>query len=87
MSILIEGAKMPKDETCMFIHVDYNEKGKLCAFVVYDRGERLLGELQPVPTPHGRLIDANELLKGKSDHDTISTHEIWNAPTVIESEE
>lgn len=30
----------------------------------------------------GRLIDADELLKHKSDHETISTHLIWNAPTV-----
>lgn len=29
-----------------------------------------------------RLIDADELLKHKSDHETISTHLIWNAPTV-----
>ena len=29
-----------------------------------------------------RLIDADELLKHKTDHDTISTHLIYNAPTV-----
>lgn len=29
-----------------------------------------------------RLIDANRLLKGKTDHDMISTHLIYNAPTV-----
>lgn len=29
-----------------------------------------------------RLIDADELLKGKEDHQMISTHLIWNAPTV-----
>lgn len=29
-----------------------------------------------------RLIDADALLKHKSDHETISTHLIWNAPTV-----
>ena len=29
-----------------------------------------------------RLIDANELLKHKTDHDTISTHLIYNAPTI-----
>lgn len=28
-----------------------------------------------------RLIDADELLKGKEDHQMISTHLIWNAPT------
>ena len=29
-----------------------------------------------------RLVDADELLKGKSDHEMISTHLIFNAPTV-----
>jgi hypothetical protein len=29
-----------------------------------------------------RLIDADALLKYKSDHETISTHLIYNAPTV-----
>lgn len=28
-----------------------------------------------------RLIDADELLKGKTDHEMISTHLIFNAPT------
>ena len=29
-----------------------------------------------------RLIDADRLLKGKDDHEMISTHIIWNSPTV-----
>lgn len=29
-----------------------------------------------------RLIDVDELLKGKTDHEMISTHLIFNAPTV-----
>lgn len=29
-----------------------------------------------------RLIDANAVLKGKNDHEMISTHIIWNAPTI-----
>ena len=29
-----------------------------------------------------RLIDADALLKGKRDHEMISTHEIYNAPTI-----
>ena len=29
-----------------------------------------------------RLIDADELLKGRQDHEMISTHLIWNAPTI-----
>ena len=29
-----------------------------------------------------RLIDVDAVLKGKKDHTYISTHELWNAPTV-----
>ena len=29
-----------------------------------------------------RLIDADRLLQGYKDHESISTHLIWNAPTV-----
>ena len=29
-----------------------------------------------------RLIDADALLKGHQDHEMISTHLVWNAPTV-----
>lgn len=29
-----------------------------------------------------RLVDADELLKGRTDHEMISTHLIFNAPTV-----
>lgn len=29
-----------------------------------------------------RLIDADSLLEGREDHELISTHLIWNAPTV-----
>lgn len=29
-----------------------------------------------------RMIDADALLKHKDDHEMISTHLIWNAPTV-----
>lgn len=29
-----------------------------------------------------RLIDADELLKGYQDHEPVSSHIIWNSPTV-----
>lgn len=29
-----------------------------------------------------RLIDADSLLEGREDHEMISTHLIWNAPTI-----
>lgn len=32
--------------------------------------------------PMSRLIDADALLEGREDHEMISTHLIWNAPTI-----
>ena len=29
-----------------------------------------------------RLIDVDALLEGRQDHEMISTHTIWNAPTI-----
>ena len=96
MSVLIKGIDMPKDETCVLIHVKYNEDGKLCVFVIRDRGERLLGEMQSVPTPHGRLIDADKLTRKEIRHlfyhlpngdIAVPIIDIEHAPTVIETEE
>ena len=93
MSILIKGIDMPKDETCMLIRVKYNENGKPCVFVISDRGERLLGEIQSVPTPHGDLVDRKWLKKLWTATDNRlyisaeSVIDLDNAPTVIEAEE
>ena len=37
-----------------------------------------------LPEHHGSLIDADELLKYKTDHEMISTHTLYNAPTILE---
>lgn len=34
-----------------------------------------------------RLIDADALLKHKDDHEMISTHLVWNAPTIEPKQE
>ena len=86
MSILIKGMNIPKDcIECMRIML-WNVFE--CDVSDVEEGQRLSScPLVDVPTPHGRLIDADELLEHKTDHDMISTHLIYNAPTVIESEE
>ena len=37
-----------------------------------------------LPEQYGRLIDADALLTHKTDHEYISTHIIYNAPTILE---
>lgn len=50
-------------------------------------------EVVPVPTPHGRLIDADEIIKHEhqhyeylSDEFYIEVRDVENAPTIIEAE-
>lgn len=53
MSVLLKGLKMPKGNNFVTIHVSGN--GKWCD--VWET--ELEGEVVEVPTPHGRLIDAD----------------------------
>lgn len=88
MSILIKGVEMPKDETCVIIRVRYNENGKPRVFIVLDREERLLGEIQPVPTPHGRLLNLRDIAElACRTKDRMTLRQLSDLPTVIEAEE
>lgn len=97
MSVLIKGMDVPKNcDECPIQYKHWGYEIKLCPYSTVDNGADLFLPIDyrmkdcpiyEVPTPHGRLIDADELLKYKTDHEMISTHQIWNAPTVIESED
>lgn len=92
MSVLIKGMDMPRHcDECFF----YTEKsGGICR-VSYE-GRCPLVE---VPTPHGRLIDADKLeyitvpiapiFSGDSEHyeSVVFTKDINKAQTIIEAEE
>ena len=111
MSILIKGVEMPKEGQAMNIEIDFDGKT-----IVYFYGDipghededikielwRRIGEVIPVPTPHGRLIDADELMKyelqatlfpkGREENIDVWTNavaigDIMSAPTVLEAEE
>ena len=91
MSILIKGMDMPKasNEDCIAV---IRSNGKV---EVWQTGTREFeAKAIQIPTPHGRLIDASELIKsymrgtktGIDDfYDTIDI--IDNAPTILEAEE
>ena len=108
MSILIKGMEMPKAcEWCSFISTFTTESGLGCRcevekFEFWDYSKRQENcPLVEVPTPHGRLIDVDELfckidgIKGWDYGDesdmAISAAEALSAvddsPTVIEAEE
>ena len=86
MDILIKGMEMPENTTSIeIIFRDYEK--------MLQRERRFITSVIEVPTPHGRLIDADELLKDSETImlETIDDHEeveemIKDAPTVIEAE-
>ena len=94
MSILIKGLDMPKScEECKFESAQYVNNYCRRAFCSLGADYEHCPLIE-IPTPHGRLIDASELIKSymkgtKTDiddfYDTIDI--IDNAPTILESEE
>lgn len=96
MSILIKGMEMPK--SCLICVCDI-PKGN-CDLWRNQTPEEHRRERHPdcplieVPTPHGRLIDADALMEKKNTHiDVLAdwryvrVSTIEDAPTIIESEE
>lgn len=108
MTILIKGMEMPVT-CCQCKEMVYNpeikweqagkeeEGGWVCLLTgeLIDNTKREEHcPLVEVPTPHGRLIDADELIKHDhqyyeylSDDFYVLVRDIENAPTVIEAEE
>ena len=88
MSILLKGLKMPKGNNFVTIHV--SSDGKWCD--VWET--ELEGEAVEVPTPHGDLIDGDELYREVAKahaYEHLSVKRIIatvrNSSTVIETEE
>ncbi len=95
MDILIKDMGMPLmcDECPCYNESDYscNATGRGVIEYRYD-GHPDNCPLVEIPTPHGRLIDADELIAwdgtewGTPD-DVVMYGDIWGAPTIIEAEE
>lgn len=98
MSVLINGMKMPKNCMECAIRSWTEDEWDVCPFsgiMALNIGRQNDCPLVEVPTPHGRLIDADELKK-EYPHDEdweypVNTNEyvnesIDNAQTVIEAE-
>lgn len=91
MSVIIKGMKLPKN--CMECDLHFIARGldNECIFsndTVDDCTERRLYRcpLVEIPTPHGRLIDENELLRHKYGFSQTARTIIKNTNAVIEAE-
>lgn len=95
MDILIHGIEMPKDGCGFLMAFTLNEKGEwLCAKM----NECKWRTVNVLP-PHGRLIDADELMEKMLNEGDKYTNEhighgyhncqllVYDAPTVIETED
>ena len=78
MSILIKGVEKPM--SCDDCIVPLSK----CDFLQRRADECPIVE---IPTPHGRLIDGDDIYIGRWDIDTDLAEQIHNAPTILEAEE
>lgn len=88
-SLLIKGLEMPENTAKIYIAFFLRDGS-------YEGVEDIWSiEAQNIHTPHGRLIDADELMKHLADdgREAFTKHQVWlmlseyGAPTIIEAEE
>lgn len=102
MSVIIKGMKMPKScDSCDLIQFDDEGLEAHCPLSPYYRWCGTPPDYRPegcplveVPTPHGRLIDADALMECRLEPNHyeelkdgyIPDYDLDSAPTIIESE-
>lgn len=94
MSVIIKGMKMPKScDSCDLIQFNDEELEAHCPLSPYYRWCGTPPDYRPegcplveLPTPHGRLIDENELLRHKYGFSQTARVIIKNTDAVIEAE-
>jgi len=100
MSVLIQNMDMPKScDECPYAEYYGEEDNRKCQIlgsyvdIIDDNGETVRDDNCPfieIPTPHGRLIDADVACEKYKDEDSLiaelAYRKIRNAPTVIEAE-
>ena len=88
MSIILKGIDLPKEGEKITLAIFHD--GDIVSYKYWLPKE---AEAIQIPTPHGRLIDGDELKSIKSiqsaDFNSIETIQKWidNAPTILEAEE
>ena len=94
MSVIIKGMKMPKScDSCDLIQFDDEGLEAHCPLSPYYRWCGTPPDYRPegcplveIPTPHGRLIDENELLRHKYGFSQTARTIIKTTDAVIEAE-
>ena len=87
MSVIIQGLKLPAYQG---EHKEFDRYG--CFLTVYKTGKVELHifekdfDVKDIPTPHGRLIDADALLRTEINLANYPSNYIHIAPTIINAE-
>ena len=81
MSIILKGIDIPKDDEEITIEIS---KDGLRVYSTHLKEADV--EAIQIPTPHGRLIDADDIYIGRWDIDSDLAEQIQNAPTILEAE-
>ena len=89
MSIILKGIELPKEGEDITLEI--NHKGEVRVYSTELKETDTDAEAIQIPTPHGRLIDADKLRENIEEVDrpdgyTALVH-IKYAPTILESEE
>ena len=89
MSIILKGIDLPKEDE--WLEVIIKPTKEVIVDTIRYRDNALLkteyGSAIQIPTPHGRLIDRDDIYIGRWDIDSDLAEQIQNAPTILESEE
>ena len=86
MSILIKGMEMPKNDSWVNVRIKEKDGKPIIAFITGEDLEGKYFEIEEVPTPHGRLIDADTINYPLGWQGEIVKAVIDEAPTIIEAE-
>ena len=89
MSVLIKGMDMPKNDSWVNVRIKEKDGKPIIAFITGEDLEGKYFETEEVPTPHGRLIDADRFLGWLEEfhpNDVAIMSGVKNARTVIEAE-
>ena len=89
MSLLIHGTKLPRSNTMTNAVIRVRQDGTAEIIIHYEHKSESF-KLTEIPTPHGRLIDADEIEKCVHEWYDVGEYvfadTIRNADTIIEAE-
>ena len=86
MSIILKGIDLPETNEIRMIAINSNGEAFFNTVKDGETSKSEKAEAIQIPTPHGRLIDRDDIYIGRWDIDSDLAEQIQNAPTILEAE-